>query len=979
MHNKTRLKDLRGGKKRTRLSLLAKKRIIGVSTMILAGLLMAVPFFTRAVEDGYVAYQTDITDDTTKVEGFCGTQENGTSVKWYLAYPDSMENRSAPDTAPLTLFVEINTEYAGTETNNGIIRDFTIASGNDNRPWSVYLSRIKNIVVGDGVTQIGAYAFADTHWDTGAASTESPYPVENVSLPGSLNRIGRSAFNRSGLQTITFATPSTTEPLKIEESAFEHSSLTTVTFPNSLRTIEGRAFYNADALTTVNWFTGNNASAGALTEIGTEAFAECNVLSGTLTFPDTLQKIGNRAFYNDTLLTGTLLLPAQLESIGDMAFSKTGITGDLSIPARVTQLGESAFEGCAGLNGALTMTTGLTEIQDRTFADCSGLTSVTIGPNVTTIGAEAFKNCAALTSPIVIPENVTSIGAAAFQGTDAATRIRFNGDAPTVVGTTATNTEHTFDKADVILFTRENTTFESALTPGDDGNARWEGYWVSRIDPQTNAEVVYPAFGYSDHRTQESAIGNATASLKTANSSTMMDDGKGYRLEIRDLNVSETDNLKERLTLGSNDIYHPYELTLWNDRVSPSVEVKNKTVGEIEVVLPLPTEIATAVRVTIEQGLTTAVTERLKVYAIPLSTSANANSYEEIDFTEGTDTNGNHQITFTATHFSQYALVYDSARYGAEEFKVIDQRSDAHQNTNSILYKGVANEGAPEEKEFVITNGLNHATAVMTPGGRATTSAGYRLEISRSEGRTIREAEWAATGRGVLLDQYRMFAPVEIKLYYNDGVNTTTDETVTENFGEMLIRLPIPEEMDITARGSTLQVLSVKADASGKNMIEVKSVANQSLEIRELENSNVKYAVFRTDHFSEFALYYIVAEDSSTTASTSSTAASTATGAATTDSAAASTTATGAATTSGASSTGASNASVAATSGASGATNRSGATTPTATGGGSATGSTTDMPRTGDSDFYRMTLSAALMLFGAYELISTIRIRRRRV
>ena len=111
-----------------------------------------------------------------------------------------------------------------TITGKGRMYDYSFFD--DVSPWAKY--KIKQIIIGDGVTTIGNRAF------DGSSSLTS------VTIPNSVTTIGQAAFNQcSSLTSVTIPNSVTT----IGRSAFEEcSSLTSVTIPNSVTTIGYRAF-----------------------------------------------------------------------------------------------------------------------------------------------------------------------------------------------------------------------------------------------------------------------------------------------------------------------------------------------------------------------------------------------------------------------------------------------------------------------------------------------------------------------------------------------------------------------------------------------------------------------------------------------------------------------------------------------------------------------------------------------------------------
>ena len=140
-----------------------------------------------------------------------------------------------------------------TISGNGEMNDY---SYRNRSPWSK--SDIKRIIIGDGVTTIGKYAFADCR------------VLTSVTIPNNVTTIGEYAFSVC-------------------------SALTSVTIPNSVTKIGSGAFWCCSALTSVT-------IPNSVTTIGSEAFSECTNLQKVY-IGDSVKAIGEYAFNNCTSIT----------------------------------------------------------------------------------------------------------------------------------------------------------------------------------------------------------------------------------------------------------------------------------------------------------------------------------------------------------------------------------------------------------------------------------------------------------------------------------------------------------------------------------------------------------------------------------------------------------------------------------------------------------------------------------------------------
>ena len=253
---------------------------------------------------------------------------------------------------------------------------------------------VVSVVIGNGVTSIGDYAFS------GCSGLTS------VTIPDGVTSIGSSAFSGcTGLTSVTI-TDSVTD---IGDDAFSDcSGLTRVTIPDSVTSIGWYAFYG-----TAYFNDENNWTDGVL-YIGKYLINAKTDIKGGYTVKDGTRLIADRAFYKCSALT-SVTIPDGVTGIGWHAFDGCSGLTSVTIPDSVTSIGGSAFDGCSGLAN-VTIPDSVTSIGAWAFRGCSGLTSVTIPDSVTDIGWFAFRGCSGLTS-VTIPESVTRIGGQAFAGT----------------------------------------------------------------------------------------------------------------------------------------------------------------------------------------------------------------------------------------------------------------------------------------------------------------------------------------------------------------------------------------------------------------------------------------------------------------------------------------------------------------------------------------------------------------------------------
>ena len=214
----------------------------------------------------------------------------GPNLKWYLT-----------DDGVLTI------------SGKGEMYDFS-----NTAPWGY--SNIERIIIGDGVTTIGKYAFKDRR------------SLISVTIRNSVTTIGEYAFDGC-------------------------SSLTYVTIPNSVTTIGAYAFRGCISLNSVT--IGNSVAT-----IGELAFEGCSSLT-YVTIPNSVTKIGYLAFRGCSHLT-SVTIGNSVTTIGGLAFEGCSSLTSVTIPNSVTTIENSAFRDCSSLT-SITIGNSVTKIGDNAF------------------------------------------------------------------------------------------------------------------------------------------------------------------------------------------------------------------------------------------------------------------------------------------------------------------------------------------------------------------------------------------------------------------------------------------------------------------------------------------------------------------------------------------------------------------------------------------------------------------------------------
>ena len=271
-------------------------------------------------------------------------------------------------------------------------------------PWG---NQAKMVVIGDGVTGIGAAAFY------GCSGLTS------VTMGSNVTNIGESAFRGcTGLTGIVLPGSVTS----IGEYAFSNcESLTAIEIPEGVTTLGNSAFFGCDNLKEIRY---NARAAADLTGLsGAFRSAGASVGGVKVIFGESVEKIPGNIFSNCESLT-SVTIGSNVTSIGDNAFLGCKGLVEINYNARAAECAEDSFDSGDGLK--VTFGDSVERIPDYIFQDCPGLTSVTIGSSATTIGHYAFNRCTGLTS-IKIPESMTNIGYMAFSGCTSLADVYYGG------------------------------------------------------------------------------------------------------------------------------------------------------------------------------------------------------------------------------------------------------------------------------------------------------------------------------------------------------------------------------------------------------------------------------------------------------------------------------------------------------------------------------------------------------------------------
>ena len=297
-------------------------------------------------------------------------------------------------------------------------------------PWSQYKSKIKKVLIGEGVESISDNAFhyyenlrsvslPSTLTSIGEAAFWACSSLQSITLPNNLTHIGLNAFRACHSLTQVLIPASVTN---IDGSAFECcTGLTDVVFEgNSLEFGSGATFYDCTSLknvffngTRADW-TASRGSSGSVLPAAAQIYYKNDLISSGTCGDDSS---GNNTQWKLTK-AGTLIITVGTGytegGIADFAYGKAPWYQDiydsgircLIIGSGIKTIGSYAFADCTDL-AEIIVPDGVISIGDGAFLQNSGAKRVVLPPSTVYIGHGALRDCSALTS-VSLPDSMSN-------------------------------------------------------------------------------------------------------------------------------------------------------------------------------------------------------------------------------------------------------------------------------------------------------------------------------------------------------------------------------------------------------------------------------------------------------------------------------------------------------------------------------------------------------------------------------------------
>lgn len=192
-------------------------------------------------------------------------------------------------------------EFTGTGDMYNYSENYDFDVITSTAPWCSEANYITQVVIANGITSIGNYAFSHC------------CNFKTIDIPESVTKIGVNAFYSCGLKSAIIRGYA-----DVGNCCFSTCTLETITFVAGAKTVGNEAFYDCAKLV--------SADLGDVVDIGYHAFGGCTSLSD-VNFGSCLKTIGAMAFSSrDNGRLTEVTFPATLESIGYSCFFHSGLT-----------------------------------------------------------------------------------------------------------------------------------------------------------------------------------------------------------------------------------------------------------------------------------------------------------------------------------------------------------------------------------------------------------------------------------------------------------------------------------------------------------------------------------------------------------------------------------------------------------------------------------------------------------------------------
>ena len=300
-------------------------------------------------------------------------------------------------------------------------------------PWYRNRTKVRTIVVEEGITRLGDCIFAyttdalearlpSTLEEIGANAFMACYALKRADLPEGLKTVRDSAFS-SCKALAELKLPQSLENL--EPYAFSGCAMRELTIPESITQLPEHCFEGSRKLEKVTFHEG-------VTKIDDFCFSICESLK-TIDLPDGLDEISWGCFSSSGLQT--VEIPEGVKTIDSYAFADCADLREISIPNTVTVMEQYCLRGTESLKTVdlpdglketgwgmfqrgglqyIELPEGMTKVTEYTFCECDSLETVIIPDTVRYMEDYCFRGCDSLKT-VDLPEKLAYLSWGMFQ------------------------------------------------------------------------------------------------------------------------------------------------------------------------------------------------------------------------------------------------------------------------------------------------------------------------------------------------------------------------------------------------------------------------------------------------------------------------------------------------------------------------------------------------------------------------------------